>query len=110
MKATKNTASAKGLIWALVVIAGVVTLSQPVAFSAPKADVKADFAASTKLVNINKASLEELQAIRGIGPALAERVVKYREDNGRFEKVEDLVKVRGIGEAKFEKIKDQVSL
>lgn len=61
-------------------------------------------------VNVNKASASELEAIRGIGPMLAERIVKYRETNGHFERPEDLVKVPGIGQAKLEKIKDQISL
>ncbi|MBN1687937.1 MAG: helix-hairpin-helix domain-containing protein [Candidatus Omnitrophica bacterium] len=61
-------------------------------------------------VNINKAGLEELQAIRGIGPALAERIVQFRKDNGPFETLEDLANVRGIGGAKLQKIKSQISV
>ena len=62
------------------------------------------------LVNVNKGNASELESIRGIGPMLAERIIKYREANGRFERLEDLVRVPGIGQAKFEKIKSQVTL
>lgn len=80
----------------------------PVLHAAPKADVK--FETQAQPVNINKASAEELQVLRGIGPALADRIVKYRETNGRFAKVEDLGNVNGIGAAKLQKIKDQLVL
>jgi competence protein ComEA len=62
------------------------------------------------LVNVNKASSTELEAIRGVGPMLAQRIIDYRTANGRFERLEDLVQVPGIGQAKFEKIKNQVTL
>ena len=66
--------------------------------------------AAQAAISINRANAEELDAIRGIGPMLAERIVKYREANGRFEHLEDLVRVPGIGQAKFEKIKSQITL
>ncbi len=62
------------------------------------------------LVNINKASSEELQMVRGIGPAIAERVIQYLNEHGRFERIDDLVNVRGIGYAKFQKIKTQLTV
>jgi len=61
-------------------------------------------------VNINRAGASELESIRGIGPMLAERIIKDREANGRFERLEDLTRVPGIGPAKFEKIKSQITL
>ncbi|OGW88397.1 MAG: hypothetical protein A3A73_03170 [Omnitrophica bacterium RIFCSPLOWO2_01_FULL_50_24] len=61
-------------------------------------------------VNVNKASMEELQTVRGIGPALAQRIVEYREANGKFESLDNLVSIRGISSAKLEKIKNQVTL
>ena len=59
-------------------------------------------------VDLNKATLEELESIRGIGPALAERIVTYRNENGKFKSAEDLMNVKGIGQAKFERIKEQL--
>jgi competence protein ComEA len=53
-------------------------------------------------VNINSASLEELAQLSGIGPSYAERIVAYRDENGPFEKPEDLMKVKGIGSKTYE--------
>ena len=61
-------------------------------------------------VSINKANATELETVRGIGPLLAQRIIKDREANGRYEHLEDLVRVPGIGQAKFNKIKDQITL
>jgi competence protein ComEA len=66
--------------------------------------------AGASKVSINKADATELESIRGVGPTLAERILQYREANGRFENLEDLVQVPGIGQAKFEKMKDQITL
>ena len=63
----------------------------------------------SKLVDINEAGSEELQAVRGIGPTIAERIIQYRDENGRFEQPDDLANVRGIGGAKLQQIKHQVS-
>lgn len=57
-------------------------------------------------ININKASLEELQKINGVGPSLAQKIIQYRSANGKFKNVEDLKNVSGIGEKKFEGIKE----
>ena len=67
-------------------------------------------AAAVKPVSINKANPEELQAVRGIGPALAERIVNYRQANGGFKSLEQLKEVKGIGDGKFEKMRDQITL
>lgn len=67
-------------------------------------------AAEQPVVNINRANAGELEAIRGVGPMLAQRIIDYREAHGRFERLEDLVEVPGIGQAKFEKIRNQVTL
>ncbi len=58
-----------------------------------------------KLVNINSATSEELRTVNGIGPAMAERIIIYRGENGNFENLEDLKNVEGIGEKTFEKLK-----
>ncbi|MEH7456711.1 helix-hairpin-helix domain-containing protein [Bacillus sp. JJ1127] len=59
-------------------------------------------------VQVNHASKEQLEKITGIGPRKAEAIMKYREEHGPFQKVEDLLEVDGIGEKSLEKIKDQI--
>ncbi len=56
-------------------------------------------------VNINVALTEELMTLPGIGEVLAQRIVAYREENGPFERIEDIQNVSGIGEKKFEAIR-----
>lgn len=72
----------------------------------------ASVAASAKnaKININTASQQELDKLSGIGPALAERIVKYREEKGAFKEITELKNVPGIGESKFNRLKDQVTL
>jgi competence protein ComEA len=60
--------------------------------------------ATAPLININLASVFELEQLPGVGPATAKAIVAYREKNGAFLKVEDLLKVRGIGPAKLSEI------
>ena len=98
--------------WLLIVLTGCLLGSSflgPLGrlHAAPSSEKQA---AAQALVNINKANAAELESIRGIGPMLAERVIKDREANGRYERLEDLVRVPGIGQAKLEKIKSQITL
>lgn len=61
-----------------------------------------------KKVNINTATQNELENLPGIGSSIASRIIEYREQNGRFNKIEDLQNVKGIGDAKFGNIKEQI--
>lgn len=63
-----------------------------------------------KKVNINTASAEELMTLSGIGEAKAESIIRYREENGSFQSIEDLMKISGIKEGVFEKIKDDITI
>lgn len=60
------------------------------------------------LVRLNSATAQDLERLPGVGPVLAERIVGHREDMGPFERVEDLLEVSGIGEAKLASIRDLV--
>lgn len=62
----------------------------------------------SKKVNINTATQSELENLPGIGESIASRIIEYREQNGKFNKAEDLQNVKGIGDAKFGKIKEYV--
>ncbi len=59
-------------------------------------------------ININSASSTELQKLKGIGEAMAERIIQYRSENGPFETCEELMKVSGIGSKKYEALKDDI--
>jgi competence ComEA-like helix-hairpin-helix protein len=59
-------------------------------------------------IDINTADVEELMELPGVGPAYAERIVAYREENGPFESVEEIMNVRGIGEKTFLRIRDRI--
>jgi len=59
-------------------------------------------------VNINSATVKELQQLKGIGKTLAKRIVAYREDVGMFKEVADIKKVKGMGKGSFEKIADRI--
>lgn len=62
------------------------------------------------LVNINTASKEQLMTLSGIGESRAEDIIQYREEYGGFQKIEDIMKVSGIKEAAFQKIKDSITV
>lgn len=74
-----------------------------------KAD-KSKAGASGELVNINTADEKALDTLPGVGPAMAKRIIEYREAEGAFQSPEDIKKVRGIGEAKFAKLKDKICI
>ena len=57
-------------------------------------------------ININKATEQDLQKLPGIGPSLAYRIISYRNENGKFSTVEDIKNVNGIGDSKYENIRD----
>jgi competence protein ComEA len=65
---------------------------------------------SGEKININTATIEELDTLPGIGPGYAQRIVEYREVNGPFSSVEEIILVSGIGDATFEKIKDRITV
>ena len=65
---------------------------------------------SSSIVNINTATQTELEELPGIGPSLARRIVEHRNQNGKFKTIEDIKNVTGIGDSKFEKIKNLIKV
>lgn len=61
-------------------------------------------------VNINKATATELTSVPGIGASTAQKIITYREENGKFQTIEDVKKVSGIGDSKFESMKDFIAV
>ena len=65
---------------------------------------------NTELININTATLEELDSLPGIGPTIAQRIIDYRTANGPFLVPEDILNVSGIGPSTYDQIKDLISV
>ena len=62
----------------------------------------------TGKVNINTATQTELETLPGIGPSTSLKIIDYREENGKFQSIEEIKEVSGIGDAKYENIKDLI--
>ena len=61
-------------------------------------------------VNINTANKEKLETLPGIGETTAQKIIDYREENGKFKSIEDIKNVGGIGDAKFNSLKDKITI
>lgn len=96
-----------GLFVCLIALAA--TLSAQAQSSSDGQEPGAKSAASAP-VNLNTASASQLESLPGIGPRTAERIVEYRQKNGNFKKIEELMNVKGIGEKSFLKIKDRITV
>ncbi len=106
-KAVKTTF---GVAVLAVFLFGGLSIGFPVkVFAQPKADSSLQ-SPLIQPVNVNKATAEELVAVRGIGPVMAQRILEYRDKNGAFKSIDDLAQVRGMGGSKLQRIKDQVTV
>ena len=65
---------------------------------------------STGKININTATQTELELVTGVGPSTATKIIEYREENGKFQTVEDIKNVPGIGDSKYESMKEQITV
>jgi competence protein ComEA len=91
---------------ALTAVAAVAQAPAP-AKSAASAKATATAAAP---VNLNTATQSQLETLPGIGPKAAQRILEYRQKNGSFKKIEDLMHVKGIGEKSFLKLKPLITV
>ena len=92
------------LVAALAVASGAQAQAQP-----KKAGAKAT-ATATSPVNLNTATSAQLETLPGVGAAAAKRILEYREKNGLFKKIEELMNVKGIGEKSFLKLKPLITV
>lgn len=72
--------------------------------------IKSDNSSNSSKININTATQTELESLPGIGSSTATKIIDYRNKNGNFKTIEDIMNVNGIGESKFNNIKDYISI
>jgi len=92
----------------VLALCGLLSLTLPAAAPAHQAQPQA--APATKALNLNTATLDQLEALPGIGRKTAQLIVEYRTKSGGFKKVEELMNVKGIGEKSFLKLKPLVAV
>lgn len=105
-------ASVSGIIAAAAVIMAAFALTgDEVALRIRSAEIYAQTSALVKpIININTASVRELQKLNGIGAVTARAIVNYREEHGNFCSADELLNVRGIGQATLEKLRPYVAV
>ena len=92
------------------ILVSLFTLAPLAVFAQDAAPSRASATRDVGIVNLNTASQAELEALPGIGPKTAERILEYRQKSGGFKKIEDLMNVKGIGEKSFLKLKAHLSV
>lgn len=114
--------------FAIVIIGALAFAGAPAAFAqsaqpaaakaaVPKAPAKPRVPSAARVratpgapVNLNAASLAQLQSLPGVGPSTAQRILDYRQKNGAFKKIEELMNVKGLGEKSFLKLKPLITV
>ncbi len=105
MKAISSSTPRNKAAWCLLLAACIALCAGP-ALSQQQTSTPGK---SSNLININTADAKQLEALPGIGPAIAERIVQYRQAHGPFKNPEDIKNVQGIGDKKYEAIKDLIT-
>jgi competence protein ComEA len=116
--ASRTLARARSVLATLALVIATVAYARPALAQASDSGASARQAApdaapasrGVTAVNLNTATADQLEALPGIGPATATRIVEYRQKNGPFKKIEDLMSIKGIGEKSFLKLKPLVTV
>ena len=95
---------------AIIAAAAALTVAAPSSASPLQEKSQDAKAAPAQVVNLNTAPAEQLERLPGVGPSTAARIIEYRQKNGGFKKIEELMNVRGIGEKSFLKMKSQLTV
>jgi competence protein ComEA len=98
------------MIRILLAAIAAIALSTSPSSAQSKASAPKPAATAAAPVNLNTATAEQLATIPGVGPKMAERIIDYRQKNGGFKKVEDLMNVSGVGEKSFLKMKPLITV
>jgi competence protein ComEA len=103
-----------GLSKRIVIVAVALLLglsgAAPVVSGAERMAAQGSQAGAVQAVDLNQASAEQLITIPGIGKVMAQRIIDFREQHGPFNRVEDLMKVKGIGEKSLQKLRPYVKV
>jgi competence protein ComEA len=91
-------------------VVAALFLAAPAVHAVGGSQEAAEAKAAVSAVNLNTASAAQLEALPGIGAKMALRIVEYRQKNGGFKKIEDLMNVKGIGEKAFLKLKPHLTV
>lgn len=99
------------LTLALLAVAALPTTASPQQATSAKSTARSTKASlPSSPINLNTATEAQLEALPGIGPKAAQRILEFRQKNGGFKKLEDLMNVKGIGEKNFLKLKPYITL
>jgi competence protein ComEA len=94
----------------LMAVVAAMALSTSVAHAQARPSAPKQAATAAAPVNLNTATADQLATIPGVGVKTAERIIEYRQKNGGFKKIEDLMNVRGVGEKSFLKMKPLITV
>jgi comEA protein len=105
---TPNATRRLRMTFPKIKIACVLALCVGLALGSVSALAQKSNPVTTEKINLNSATAEQLQSLPGIGPATAKSIIEQRNKVGKFNRIEEIINVKGIGEKKFQKIKDRL--